>query len=215
MFLLVLILLIGSCGGEDQIPKPKGYLRLDYSTASYKTHQFSKTPLTFELNDLVDNVNEKALMGSTESYGINLDYTSLKATVFLTYKAINGSEDNLNDFLKDAQKLTLEHTKKADEIPVYPFENQTQSVFGKLSEVKGNAASPIQFYVTDSVNHFLTGSLYFKAKPNYDSILPAAKYLQKDIQRIMETIIWQNSGEEGTKAKINIDTGDTLGVIKK
>ena len=60
-----------------------------------------------------------------------------------------------------------------------------------LSEVKGNVASPAQFYVTDSVNHFLTGSLYFLAKPNYDSILPAADYLQKDIKRIMETVTWK------------------------
>ena len=59
-------------------------------------------------------------------------------------------------------------------------------------EVGGNAASQSQFYVTDSVNHFVTGSLYFYAKPNYDSILPAAHYLKKDIQHIMETIKWEN-----------------------
>ena len=64
-------------------------------------------------------------------------------------------------------------------------------MYGAFAEVKGNVASPAQFYVTDSVNHFLTGSLYFYAKPNYDSILPAANYLQKDIKRIMETLVWK------------------------
>jgi gliding motility-associated lipoprotein GldD len=59
-------------------------------------------------------------------------------------------------------------------------------------EVGGNAASQSQFYVTDSINHFITGSLYFYAKPNYDSILPAANYLQKDIKRIMESLEWKN-----------------------
>jgi len=58
-------------------------------------------------------------------------------------------------------------------------------------EVTGNAASQAQFYVTDSINHFVTGSLYFYAKPNYDSIYPAANYLQQDIRRIMETMAWQ------------------------
>ena len=58
-------------------------------------------------------------------------------------------------------------------------------------EVGGNAASQSQFYVTDSTEHFLTGSLYFYAKPNYDSILPAAKYLEKDIKHIMETVKWK------------------------
>ena len=60
-----------------------------------------------------------------------------------------------------------------------------------LYEVKGNVASLAQFYVTDSVNHFLTGSLYFYAKPNYDSILPAAHYLKKDIKHIMESLHWK------------------------
>ncbi|PQV51677.1 protein involved in gliding motility GldD [Jejuia pallidilutea] len=187
--LVVLVLL--SCGGEDYVPKPKAYLRLDYPKATYKTQELPNIPVVFEVSSLVNELKIKTMASSTKSYGINLEYKPLKATLFLTYKAINGSEKNLEDFLNDAQKLTLEHTKKADEIPVYPFENKKRKVYGMLSEVKGNAASPAQFYVTDSVNHFLTGSLYFHAKPNYDSILPAANFLQKDIKHIMETIEWQ------------------------
>ena len=59
-------------------------------------------------------------------------------------------------------------------------------------KVTGNAASSRQFYATDSIHHFLTGSLYFYAKPNYDSIVPAADYLEKDIKRIMESLKWSN-----------------------
>ncbi|MFD2725032.1 gliding motility lipoprotein GldD [Hyunsoonleella rubra] len=189
-FVLVILLMLVSCN-EDYVPKPKAYLRLDYPEVTYKAQKFSEMPVAFEMSSLVDGVLVKPLPSTTESYGANLDYKSLKATLFLTYKAIEGDDKNLNDFLRDAQKLTLEHTKKADEIPKYPFENPERKVYGMLSEVKGNAASPAQFYVTDSVNHFLTGSLYFKAKPNYDSILPAANYLIKDIKRIMETVEWE------------------------
>jgi gliding motility-associated lipoprotein GldD len=57
-------------------------------------------------------------------------------------------------------------------------------------EVQGNAASQAQFYVTDSTDHFVTGSLYFLARPNYDSIYPAAIYLQQDIRKIMESLKW-------------------------
>ncbi|MGC6431961.1 MAG: gliding motility lipoprotein GldD [Jejuia sp.] len=191
IFLVVLAGFLISCGEEDYVPKPKAYLRLEYPKATYSKQDLPNMPLTFDLSNLVENVKLKPLKSTTESYGANLDYKPLKATIFLTYKAIEGDGKNLNAFLRDAQKLTLEHTKKADEIPVYPYQNANRKVYGVLSEVKGNAASPAQFYVTDSVNHFLTGSLYFKAKPNYDSILPAANYLQKDIQRIMETVEWQ------------------------
>jgi gliding motility-associated lipoprotein GldD len=58
-------------------------------------------------------------------------------------------------------------------------------------EVGGDAATNSQFYVTDSTRHFVTGSLYFYAKPNYDSILPAASYIKKDIKKIIETFEWK------------------------
>lgn len=186
---LLIIVVFFSCG-DDPIPKPKAYLRLDYPDAKYVKAKVD-VPFSFETNLLATKLSTKNVAGTTQSYGINIEYPSLKGTVFLTYKAVEQNEDNLKLFLRDAQKFTLEHTKRADEIPVYPYENKERKVYGQLSEVKGNVASPAQFYVTDSVNHFLTGSLYFHAKPNYDSILPAANYLQKDIQHIMETIVWK------------------------
>lgn len=186
-FLLIFICV--SCG-EDYKPKPKAFLRLDYPEAKYVETKFDM-PFTFETNALVENISTKKMKATTESYGINIDYPALKGTIFLTYKAIEGNNKYLENFLRDAQKFTLEHTKKADEIPRFPYENKNQKVYGMLSVVKGNVASPAQFYVTDSVNHFLTGSMYFNAKPNYDSILPASHYLQNDMRRIMETIRWK------------------------
>jgi gliding motility-associated lipoprotein GldD len=93
--------------------------------------------------------------------------------------------------LSDAQKLSYEHVVKADNILEQPFINDSDSVYGMFYEVQGNAASQAQFYATDSVRHFVTGSLYFYARPNYDSIYPAAIYLQSDIRKIMESLKWQ------------------------
>lgn len=188
-YLLLLVIICMSCG-ETTTPKPKAYLRLDYPNAKYVKTDFD-VPFVFETNLLATKLDLKELKAPTKSFGVNLEYPSIKGTIFLTYRAIEKDEKNLRDFLRDAQKLTLEHVKKADEIPAYPFVDNNRRVYGVLSEVKGNVASPAQFYVTDSINHFLTGSLYFDAKPNYDSILPAANYLQKDIKRIMETIEWK------------------------
>lgn len=190
LFLLLLVVFCFSCGNEDYTPKPKAELRLEYPRAKYVDANL-QLPFAFEKNLLATKVVSKELKSPTKSFGINLEYPALKGTIFLTYKAIEKDEKNFKAFLRDAQKFTLEHTKKADEIPAYPFEDSKRKVYGMLSEVKGNVASPAQFYVTDSLNHFLTGSLYFHAKPNYDSILPAANYLQKDIKRIMETITWK------------------------
>jgi gliding motility-associated lipoprotein GldD len=57
--------------------------------------------------------------------------------------------------------------------------------------VNGNAATNSQFYATDSVKHFITGSVYFHAKPNFDSVMPASSYVRDDMQRLMETLNWK------------------------
>ncbi|MCF7559826.1 gliding motility lipoprotein GldD [Sabulilitoribacter multivorans] len=185
----VIILCCFSCG-EDYVPKPKAFLRLEYPQAKYIDANL-ELPFAFEVNMLATEVDVKQVQSGTESYGVNLEYPALKGTIFLTYKAVEGNKNNLLSFLRDAQNFTQKHTIKADEIPVTPYENSQRKVYGAFAEVKGDVASQAQFYVTDSVNHFLTGSLYFYAKPNYDSILPAANYLQKDIRHIMETIRWK------------------------
>lgn len=188
--LVSIILLICFSCGNDTLPKPNAYLRLDYPEADYKTFN-PGFPFTFEKNELASEVRARILTADSASLGVDLIYPSLKGTIYLTYKKINNSPEQLRNLLRDAQGFTQEHTQKADEIAEQLYESKEHDVYGMFYEVGGNAASQSQFYVTDSINHFLTGSLYFYAKPNYDSILPAANYLQKDIQHIMETLRWK------------------------
>ncbi|MBQ0786167.1 MAG: gliding motility lipoprotein GldD [Oceanihabitans sp.] len=177
-----------SCGNEIT-PKPEAKLRLEYPEPNYVATHLNM-PFAFEKNALATNVKTRKLNGE-DSYGVNLEYPSLKGTIYLTYKSINKSEEKLISYLRDAQNFTQEHTQKADEIFSDLFENPKNKVYGMFYEVGGNAASQSQFYVTDSTDHFLTGSLYFYTKPNFDSILPAASYLKNDIKHIMESIIWK------------------------
>ena len=182
-----LLLLCFSCG-EDPIPKPKGFLRLDYPQAEYLETEID-LPFTFEKNTLAPRIKRVKTDAQNRSFGVNIDYPSLKGTIYLTY--IKVTEDNLIPLIRDSQNLTQEHTQKADVIEGDFYENKAHKVYGMFYEIGGNAASQSQFYVTDSVNHFLNGSLYFYTKPNYDSILPAADYLKKDIKHIMETLRWK------------------------
>ena len=139
---------------------------------------------------MADSIGNLKIARDKKSIGLDLIYPSLKGTIYLTYKEVKNN--NLRQLLIDAQSLTQEHTIKADEIVEQPYIDELNNVFGMFYEVGGNAASQSQFYVTDSLNHFVTGSLYFYAKPNYDSILPAAYYLRNDIKHLMETIRWKN-----------------------
>ncbi|MFK7811133.1 MAG: gliding motility lipoprotein GldD [Maribacter sp.] len=172
-------LILFGCGEEDVLPKPNAMLRLEYqrpASAPVETDYF-----TFKSNTIaqVDQKNKKSVV---------IEYPEMKAAIFMTYRSI---DDDLNRLMRDAHKLSGEHAAKAEGIHPRVFENSENKVYGAFYEIKGNAASQAQFFVTDSLNHFVTGALYFKTKPNYDSIYPAAKYLQNDMGRIMESLRWK------------------------
>ncbi|MEN1786130.1 MAG: gliding motility lipoprotein GldD [Bacteroidota bacterium] len=173
------ILLTYSCN-ETYLPKPKAMLRLEFPEAGYNRYT-EDCPYSFDKND-------NALVQSKKDCSFVLNYPGIKGSVYITYKTI---QNDLTTLLTDAQKLSYEHVVKADNIIEQPFINSQDGVYGMFYEVTGNAASQSQFYVTDSTQHFVTGSLYFYAKPNYDSIYPSAIYLQKDIRRIMESLQWE------------------------
>ncbi|RZN84727.1 MAG: gliding motility lipoprotein GldD [Winogradskyella sp.] len=175
--------------GNDPLPKPKAFLRLDYPKPTYKRVDIP-VPFSFERNTLSKSVSKIKTENNGTSYSVDIEYPKLKGTIYLTYKKV--TKANLKSLLRDAQNLTQKHTQKADEIQSEFFEYPKKNIYGMFYEVGGNAASQSQFYAMDSTNHFLSGSLYFYAKPNYDSIYPAAIYLRNDIKRVMESLEWKN-----------------------
>lgn len=173
------MLLVTSCG-ENVIVKPKATLHLQYPEPVYRTIELG-CPFSFELN-VHANITKR------DNCWINLVYPKMKATIHLTYREV---DNNLDSLLYDAQKLTFDHTIKASAIYEQPRVDSISDVYGMLYMIDGNAATSTQFYVTDSIRHFITGSLYFKSKPNFDSILPAISYIRDDIRVIMESIQWK------------------------
>lgn len=172
------LLLVLACK-EDPIPKPKAQIRLEYPAGK---------SVSLETDDFTFQYNQFANITSRSKESVTLNYPEMKGAIFINYKKI---ENNLDKLILDAKRLSYEHAARADNIVEQPYANPNAKVFGALFEVQGNAASQSQFFVTDSTEHFLTGSVYFYTKPNYDSILPAAAYLQNDIRRIIESIKWK------------------------
>jgi gliding motility-associated lipoprotein GldD len=178
---LLLFSILFSCGNEVRV-KPDAKLRLEYPLGKYE-RVVTDCPYSFLVNDL-------ASLKKNKNCGMNLTYPKMQATVYLTYQKIQNN--NIDSLLYDAQKLAYDHIRKAESIPEQPYINSDKKVYGMFYLINGNAASQSHFYVTDSLNHFVTGSLYFKAKPNFDSIYPAVVYLREDIRKLMETIEWKN-----------------------
>ena len=177
---ILLSLIFMGCASNSQ-PKPMGYLRLDYPAPNYLQTKERSTFFSFEFNSL-------AKMKQDNRFAFRLIYPEMKATLYLNYVTIN---KNLDSLLNDAYKMPYKHISKAEAIPEKLFTNKQKKVYGTLFSIVGNAASQHQFFLTDSIKHFLVGSLYFYAKPNYDSIYPAAHYLEKDISHLMESLKWK------------------------
>ena len=182
-FLIILILfaLITSCTGKPMKPKPKSMLNLKYPNTNYIIKK-SKCPYSFKINSYSNFV----------SSGICNDqiiYPNLKGTIYLTYRKVNNNFDSL---MSDAYNMPLKHARKAVRIPEKAYSNNINKTYGSIFQIVGNAASQVQFFLTDSLNHFIFGALYFYKKPNYDSIMPAVNYIQEDISKLMESLKWDD-----------------------
>jgi gliding motility-associated lipoprotein GldD len=179
IFLLVVSLIFLSCN-DVVLPKPKAYLSLEYPKKEYKELGVLR-PYTFD-------VLKSATIVEDKNNWLKITYPKLKASINITYRPI---ENNLKELLTEAEKMVFKHTVKAEQIIPKDFINSEKRVFGSLYEITGNAASQIQFHITDSTNNFIKGSLYFYAKPNYDSILPAVAYIKEDILYLIESLKWK------------------------
>ena len=169
-----------ACSGTPLLPKPKAQLNLNYPEAAYGTIENS-CPYLFDINKNATF----SLLNNCES---KIVYPSMQATIYLSYRPI---ENNLASLLADAYQMPSKHIIKASSIPEKVFINPENKAYGTLFRIVGEAASQAQFFLTDILDHFLVGSLYFYSRPNYDSILPAARYIEKDMVKLMETLKWK------------------------
>lgn len=169
-----------SCN-DAVLPKPKAYLSLEYPKKTYKKLSIQR-PYSFDILKSTTIIDEK-------HNWIKITYPNLKASIDITYRPV---QNNLKELLTEAEKLVFKHAVKAEQIIPKDFVNSKKRTFGTLYEITGNAASHLQFHVTDSTDNFIKGSLYFYVKPNYDSILPAVSYIKEDILRLVETLEWKS-----------------------
>jgi len=192
-FIPVIILLTALNGCRDvTVPKPKGYFRIDLPKRQYITFNNNdisshEMPFTFEypaygrLDLQEENRNEPGWF--------NIDFPAYRAKIYLTYKNVNKDFEGL---MEQTYKMNVKnHITKADAINEKIFSNTENKVYGILYDLKGNTASSVQFYATDSLKHYLRGSLYFSAEPDADSLAPVIEFFREDIIHLIETLKWK------------------------
>jgi gliding motility-associated lipoprotein GldD len=187
---MVIILGVVACR-EINVPKPRGHFRIDLPEHQYvqfndKTDTKSKLPLEFEYPEY-GKLTFRTEKG-TEGW-FNIEFPAYKAKIYLTYKDVKNDLDSLLD---QSYNLNVKnHVSKADAIKEQVFSNKENKVYGILYDLKGNTASAVEFYVTDSISHYLRGSLYFSSEPNADSLAPVIDFFRGDIIHLIETLNWK------------------------
>jgi gliding motility-associated lipoprotein GldD len=182
LYILIFVILAAwSCRDSDPVyPKPLSALKISFPVKEY-TKRASKCDYSFLVSTYTEVDSNKGMCH------MNLNYMGLNATLFLTYIPI---DTGLQYHIENSRKLVYEHSIKADAIEEKTILNPKNNVFGTAYRLIGNAASNYQFYVTDSVQHFMRGALYFNCKPNYDSLKPSIEFLIPDFDTLINTLKW-------------------------
>ena len=184
--LLITVVGLFSCS-SDQMPKPRGYFRIDLPKKSYQTFD-STFPYTFEFPKYA--TIKPDLLSPDQPYWINLEFPQFNGSLHLSYKVV---DTNLVQYVEDTHEMAYKHISKASSIDNRLIFNQKDSVYGLIFEINGlNAASPYQFFVTDSIHHFLRGALYFNVEPNNDSLAPVIDFIKTDIEHLITSFKWKS-----------------------
>jgi gliding motility-associated lipoprotein GldD len=170
---------------KNYTPKPRGYFRISFPEKSYKKLNNS-FPYNFEIPDYSYPLSVRG--AKQGAYNIDVKIPDNRAEIHISYLAI---DNNLAAYTEESRTLAYKHSVKADAIEEQIFINHKKNVFGTLYRIKGNAASPLQFYLTDSVNHFLRGALYIREIPNIDSLSPVINFLSLDVVQMIESTEWE------------------------
>lgn len=175
------------------VPKPKGYFRIDLPEKQYIP--LSEGVLPPGIPVYFDYPSYGKISLGTDSNPepgfFNLEFPHFKAAIYFTYRDIKG---DLADLVEQTYTMNVKnHVIKAEAIDEQVINNSENRVYGVLYDLKGNTATSVQFYVTDSVSHYLRGSLYFEAEPNADSLAPVIDFFREDIIHLIGSLKWRTN----------------------
>ena len=187
--LLILLIAVIACN-STYTPRQKGYFKIDFPKHEYQVFDQPGYPYTFEYPVYANIIKDTSFFDDKPEnpYWINIDFPRFDGKIYISYKEIG--KNDLNKLVNDAYNLTYKHTTRATEIVDSPM-HTASGVGGVFFSVGGNAATAKQFFVTDSVKHFLRGALYFDASPNEDSLGVVNGFLQEDMKHLINTFKWR------------------------
>lgn len=191
-----LVLLLVSCNTNYTVNKKRGYFKIDFPEKKYQVFDKPGYPYEFEYPVYAAVVKDTSFFEDKpeNDWWINIDFPAFSSRVFVSYKEIG--KNKFDSLVNDAFTMSYkQHTYKASSIEPEVFQTPN-NVDGVYFTLTGNTATANQFFVTDSVRHFLRGALYFDATPNEDSLSIVNEFLKKDLQHLINTLKWKEKSRD-------------------
>lgn len=189
--LLSILFFLQACEESVFTPKPRAYFNIDLPEKKYHWYRPSDCPFQFMYPEYAQIVRDTSFFGKEpdDPCWLNIVMDNLGSVIHISYKPISKNQ-TLFKLNEDAHKMSFKHSIKADYIEEKKIDTE-KGVHGVLYNIGGNAASNLQFTLTDSNQHYLRGALYFSALPNADSLAPVIEFVQKDMLYLIETFEWK------------------------
>lgn len=189
-FILVFFgLTLVSCGGNDKykitVPTVKSYPTPKLPAHKYKEYKSNcgyhfNSPELFTIKDVKDS------KGNLTCHK-DIDLGALNGIMHFSFIPMR---EKLATYVNYANDKVDEHKIKASAIKDQQIIKPNSKVYGTFFELKGDVATPFQFYLTDSSKYFVSGVVYFNCTPNYDSLKPSIDYLKKDLLEMVNSFEW-------------------------
>lgn len=178
-----------ACGETEYIPKPHGYFRIEFPKKDYIKFDSLSFPYSFEYPTYAIIESDKNI--KSDPYWLNIVIKKYNATIYLSYKKIYNKND-LAKYIEDTRTFVMKHIPKSTGIIDTLYKENAKKLYGISYEIQGtDAASPLQFFLTDSTKHFFRAALYFNNIPNNDSLDPVIKFIKQDVSHLIETFNWK------------------------
>jgi gliding motility-associated lipoprotein GldD len=186
----VSILIIACTPDKLASPKPRQYPRVEFPEKSSQKFSERYCDMTFDFPGYAHIEQEKNFFEDSPESPCWFDIVmpSLNGRIHCSYYKIKGKE-SLENLIQDAFSLVGKHNIKANyrsEIRI----KKAGNINGIWFEIDGPVATPFQFYVTDSTDHFFRASLYFNNTVAPDSMAPIYQFVKEDMLKMVNTFQW-------------------------
>lgn len=192
LILSFLSLLILACNEPNvPLPKPRIYPKVTYPEKEYVYYENNACPFKMKVPTYFKYKDDNKQINNEKGYNcwFNLHCSELNTYIHFSYIPVK-NRTSLDELIEDAFEMADKHNVKASFRNEIKVNKESEKVYGLIFNIDGPVASPTQFFLTDSTDHFLRGSLYFNDVVNRDSIAPVYNFIKDDFAVLFDNFEW-------------------------